>query len=427
MTNTEQQPTAITMYASRMMTLATIKALPIDRLNERQPLLVDLLVSIVNYETANGSDTDGDLYVSSQGYWKTLLSAAKDCGFEFLGNGFFSAAFKHEMLPQKVIKIGFKKEDSGAAYAAWCRMNQGRIGVPVIHGIARHAGCYSVVLDELTTQAYGDRSKAMQQYNLALSTIGGTDVDFWDDFSMDLKQTVHDIRAFFKDIASFDLHIGNVMVDRNGNIVITDPVSYTHGLERDEFKVDAEELLCEIEALAMKRVVERCKRRKARRVQLASTEFKAKGKRLRKRKAVRKARLAKIDLGELDVPDILPLIDPRGRIFHSGLQPANIVHALDARPANKFIQYKLRGRRIVPMFEHDFGRLEMQARQFFVADSLRWKMPKEGLLVDPRGRMFDLEMLKEPQPPRGLTKAPNWIHQGVRNMRAKVARWIDIH
>lgn len=116
MTNTEQ-PTAITMYASRMMTLATIKALPIDRLNERQPMLVDLLVSIVNYETDNGSCTDGNVYVSSQDYWKTLLAAAKDCGFEFLGNGFFSAAFKHEMLPQKVIKIGFKKEDSGAANA----------------------------------------------------------------------------------------------------------------------------------------------------------------------------------------------------------------------------------------------------------------------------------------------------------------------
>lgn len=408
MTNTE--PTAITMYASRMMTLSTIKALPVDRLNERQPLLVDLLVSIVNYETDNGSCTDGNLYVSSQDYWKTLLAAAKDCGFEFLGNGFFSAAFKHEMLPQKVIKIGFKKEDSGAAYAAWCRMNQGRIGVPVIHGIARHAGCYSVVLDELKVLAYGDRCIATKQYNLALSTIGGTDVDFWDDFSMDLKQTVHDIRAFFKDIASFDLHIGNVMVDRNGNIVITDPVSYTHGLERDEFKVDAEELLCEVEALAMKRVVERCKRRRARRVQLASTRFKAEGKCLRKRKA----RLAQIDLGELNVPE---------------LQPANIVHAIDARPANKFIQYKLRGRPLVPMFEQFERQLKQVERQFFVADSLRWKIPKEGLLIDPRGRMFDLEMLKEPQPqpPRGLTKAPNWIHQGVRNMRAKVARWIDIH
>lgn len=137
---------------------------------------------------------------------------------------------------------------------------------------------------------------------------------------------------------------------------------------------------------------------------------------MHKRKAVRKARLAKIDLGELDAPE---------------LQPANIIHAMDARPAHKLIQYKLRGRPLVSMFERDFKRLE---RQFFVADSLRWKMPKEGLLVDPRGRMFHDEILmelqaglQEPQPPRGLTKAPNWIHQGVRNMRAKVARWIDIH
>lgn len=55
----------------------------------------------------------------------------------------------HELLPGRVIKVGFKKEDSGAAYVAFCRMHQGRVGIPNVYHVARHAGCYTVVLDEL--------------------------------------------------------------------------------------------------------------------------------------------------------------------------------------------------------------------------------------------------------------------------------------
>lgn len=235
--------------------LDAIKALPISMLDKRQPLLIDLLVDIVNHETNDGEELVHHAGVMSQPFWNTLKMYAQDVGFTFLGAGHFSAAFEHELLPERVIKVGFKKEDSGAAYAAWCRMNQGRIGVPTIHAIARHAGCYTVVLDKLTRlEPHGEHEgrTATCQFELAIATLYGRDEDIWDEFSMDLKQTVHDIRVFFKDIASFDLHSDNAMVDKHGNIVITDPVSWTQEgkLSRDKFQIDPDELIEEIKAAA---------------------------------------------------------------------------------------------------------------------------------------------------------------------------------
>lgn len=249
-------------FGTRIHTaLDVIKNLPIDALNERQTRLVSLIADIVNHETSDGDDTSHTLGCETQDYWNTLMIYTRDVGFKFLGAGHFSVAFSHDLLPGKVIKVGFKKEDSGAAYAAWCRMNQGRVGVPTIHAIARHAGCYTVVLDHLDEYCYhagdGAASDLLDSYyNLAVETLHGRDPEIWDDYSMDLKQTMWDIRAFFVDIAGFDLHSGNVMVSSRGELVITDPVSWTK-ISRDKFQIDADELIEEIKAAAEREAEQR--------------------------------------------------------------------------------------------------------------------------------------------------------------------------
>lgn len=256
------------MYKTLMTALDAIRNMPICELNKRQPMLVDLLVDLVDHETEGGELLEHHSGVQSQCYWPTLKAVAEDLGFTFLGAGHFSAAFSHEMLPGRVIKVGFKKEDSGAAYAAWCRMNQGRVGVPTIHAIARHQSCYTVVLDHLTRfrPSECEDEDSYCQYELATSTLHGHDMDIWNERSMDLKQTVYDIRAFFKDIASFDLHSDNVMLDSDGDLVITDPVSWTHkaALTQDKFHVDPDELVAEVSAY----LAEQEERMEARRVEL---------------------------------------------------------------------------------------------------------------------------------------------------------------
>lgn len=253
-----------------------IKSLPIDRLDERQGLLVDLLVTIVDHETELGELTAkaGNEPLESMEWWSTLGTYASSCGFKRLGNGHFSAAYSHPMLPGKVIKVGFKKEDSGAAYVAFCRMHQGRAGIPTIHDVQRHESCYTVVMDHLQDahRAIMDYpSDAYTQYYIAHDGVEQGELsdcksaEQYTQRDRDLAETAKEINKFFKGIARFDMHPGNVMLDRDGNIVITDPVSFSNARKATEFQIDPEELIKEIEEAARAAMIARCKARKDKR------------------------------------------------------------------------------------------------------------------------------------------------------------------
>lgn len=254
-------------YTDIQARLAIIKSLPISELDKRQPLLVELAADIVNGETCDGNDTNGSNSLEYQDWWHTLGALMRDAGFKMLGNGHFSAAYSHEMLPGRVIKVGFKKEDSGAAYTAFCRMHQGRAGIPNIYHVARHAGCYTVVLDRLHSC---DRDK---YDHLVYADIARffVESDFHDanDFApgdYEFIETCQLIRKFFKGIASFDMHTGNIMFSEDGTPYITDPVSFSHDREREDgFPLDPDALIAEVEVIANKRIIERCRNRKAKR------------------------------------------------------------------------------------------------------------------------------------------------------------------
>ncbi|UEW68656.1 protein kinase [Enterobacter phage vB_SEqdws-315] len=256
-------------YTDIQARLAIIKSLPISELDKRQPLLVELAADIVNGETCDGNDTDGSQGLEYQGWWHTLRGLMLDAGFRMLGNGHFSAAYSHEMLPGRVIKVGFKKEDSGAAYTAFCRMHQGRAGIPNVYHVARHAGCYTVVLDHLNSCDQHANDTHAKYASAAQEFIGcsGSDADWYEEFvSREFIETCKMIREFFQGIASFDMHSGNIMFDDNDVPYITDPVSFSHDREREDgFPLDPEALIAEVEAIANERIIERCRNRKAKR------------------------------------------------------------------------------------------------------------------------------------------------------------------
>ncbi|WWT40713.1 hypothetical protein [Klebsiella phage 175002] len=317
------------MYEYFQSLLKAIRELPINELDKRQPMLVDLLAQIVNHETQDGALTAaaGNTALECMDYWQTLAEVVDDCGFELLGNGHFSAAYKHELLPGKVIKVGFKKEDSGAAYVAFCRMHQGRAGIPKVHDVQRHAGCYTVVLDELQEFHRADGGELGDQFDcvsLAIDT-GYNMAQMVKAFPectkyTALTETAIEIRKFFAGIAHFDMHSGNVMVDHTGNLVITDPVSFSH--DKAELPMDVEGLLAEVEKAAQLRMIERCRDRKARRDPNGNFQYfrrhncKARRrhrKAMAKRAAETAQRAKEFNLGEIEA-----------RIT------ANIVHAQDA-------------------------------------------------------------------------------------------------
>lgn len=270
-------------YTDMQARLDVIRNLPICELDNRQPLLVALVADIVNCETSDGDDTDSDWGLERQDYWQTLKIKAKDAGFNLLGNGHFSAAFKHELLPGRVIKVGFKKEDSGAAYVAFCRMHQGRVGIPNVYHVARHAGCYTVVLDELEPYHRRENDEHDHYADLAYYFVE-CDYAPEEHHEKDLAfiETCQMIRKFFYGIASFDMHSGNIMFTKDGKPVITDPVSFSADRDREPFSLEPEDLLAEIEQIAHDKMIERCKRNKAKRNPLGTFQ--------RDRKHINKAR-----------------------------------------------------------------------------------------------------------------------------------------
>lgn len=303
-------------YTDMQARLDAIRNLPICELDKRQPLLVALIADIVNCETSDGDDTDSGWGLECQDYWQTLKIKAKDAGFSLLGNGHFSAAFKHELLPGRVIKVGFKKEDSGAAYVAFCRMHQGRVGIPNVYHVARHAGCYTVVLDELEPCKRRDNETHEHYADLANYFVENSGAELGDfpgsEKELPFVETCQMIHKFFYGIASFDMHSGNIMFTKDGKPVITDPVSFSADRDREPFSLEPEELLAEIEQIAHNKMIERCKRNKAKRDpngelriarRKANKERRARRKahaRWRKEQEKRDAELLKFDLAKVE-------------------------------------------------------------------------------------------------------------------------------
>lgn len=221
------------MLSTLSTRIDSIINLPISKLDQRQSMLVRLLADIVNHETDNGTLTNKD-GLEGQSYWNQLRDVTRYAGFLQLGNGHFSIAYRHPLLPGKVLKVGLKKEDSGAAYVAFCRSNAGLEGIPVIHDVQRFEGCYIVVLDELKPigfdewcQGMGGTIRVAVEYSEEdfRSYIEGADLSVTERC---LLQTCRKIHEFFTGIAEFDMHHGNAMIDpKTGRIVITDPVSFT--------------------------------------------------------------------------------------------------------------------------------------------------------------------------------------------------------
>ena len=212
-----------------------------------QRLTTSIHESICNNNYIPSSDNG----ISCGTRWSNLQAELKEKGFMLLGEGHFAAAYSHPELDGYAIKVGFKKDDSGAAYAAYCRAHQGETGIPNIHLIKRFSRAYMVVMDKYRSlndiggnycrgedtyeQKYLSKSWWVANY---IIDNGSTRQEAFDwvmrdhglahielQYVRQLAKTCESIHEYFKDIARFDLHRANVMVDVKGNLIITDPVS----------------------------------------------------------------------------------------------------------------------------------------------------------------------------------------------------------
>jgi hypothetical protein len=188
--------------------------------------LPGLLTAAANFIYDN--PVNSNKYACEQRAFPLIKRMMEKAGWTYCGSGYYSAAFFNKGL---AVKIGFKPEDSALMYAAWCRANQGRVGVPVIHQLKAEGTAFIILMDRLSAVA-GELEEGTSCYDARLScellSIQETmrmGVDGWGKH-MEICRTAMDIRDFFEGIAHIDVCPANVMLDRDNNLIITDPVSF---------------------------------------------------------------------------------------------------------------------------------------------------------------------------------------------------------
>lgn len=160
--------------------------------------------------------------------WNTCRGVQFEApGWVILGNGNFSLALAHADFPGVVVKCGIRGHDAAAAYAAWARDNPGK-HVPRVLDIQSIGGWYFVVMPKYAPFQYAEHHELMFSAAQGIIEYGYAKEEY-PDVPAELLETAERIRAFFKGVATFDLHAENIMIDpSNDTVIITDPVSYSH-------------------------------------------------------------------------------------------------------------------------------------------------------------------------------------------------------
>lgn len=218
------------------------------------------------------SPLDSHTRIEWQDFYKPLKEELKRLGIKVLGSGYFAMAVRVPNLAGKVIKIGFKKEDSGAAYAAYCRANK-RLNLSDVQYVTRYKSVYMIVMPEYQkfNDVLADQTVSIEDTLLLKLSYDMVNhyIEWGSDYSIEqvavcsakryetfaeilkvkevfeankeylenLKAQSQAIREYFQDIASFDIHDENVMVqevDGKYHLIITDPVSWSKGTNEED-------------------------------------------------------------------------------------------------------------------------------------------------------------------------------------------------
>ena len=181
----------------------------------------------------------------------TLAKRSKPEGWSYVGKGHFSLAVAHESRPDYIFKICCCTGDGYPEYATWCvsKFNDGThvdLCIPHIPFVHRsldhvrivpvqrlrqiHRGCttptYPYDSGELRDEELCDQIDMIQRYFGVL--LGFTVDQDRDECDVPPKMlaTLEAIVQSFKGLRDVDIHSGNVMLNDDGEMILTDPLGF---------------------------------------------------------------------------------------------------------------------------------------------------------------------------------------------------------
>ena len=176
---------------------------------------------------------------------ETLAERPKPKGWYYVGAGHFSLAVAHPSRPDYIFKICCRPNDGYPEYATWCvsKFNDGTHvdlcipHIPFVHHSLAHVRIVPVQRLEKIHSNYTGNTKlydgelfdqiGMIKWYLHYC-IGLMGYREWGEstISPKMKATCEAIVQSFKGLDSVDIHSGNVMLNADGEMILTDPLGY---------------------------------------------------------------------------------------------------------------------------------------------------------------------------------------------------------
>ena len=165
-------------------------------------------------------------------------------GWHYAGMGHFSLAVAHESRPDYIFKICCRAGDAYPEYATWCvsKFNDDTHvdlcipHIPFVHRSLAHVRIVPVQRLETIHDAYTGNSEHDVELYDQIGTIGwyfdallgGTELRELDecDVAPKMQATLKAIVQSFKGLSNVDIHTGNVMLNDDGEMILTDPLGY---------------------------------------------------------------------------------------------------------------------------------------------------------------------------------------------------------
>ena len=168
-------------------------------------------------------------------------------GWYYVGCGHFSLAVAHESRPDYIFKICCRTGDGYPEYATWCvsKFNDGtHVGlcIPHIPFVHRSLAHVRIVPVQRLREIHSGNTETSDRYDSDEELRDPIDVIQWyfgvllgfsvyeDGYERDvppkMKATVKAIVQSFKGLHDVDIHRGNVMLNDDGDMILTDPLGF---------------------------------------------------------------------------------------------------------------------------------------------------------------------------------------------------------
>jgi hypothetical protein len=168
----------------------------------------------------------------------------KEKGFTHVGGGCFATVWGHESSPDMVIKQAVNI-DGALPWLLYCRTQQGRKGVPVIESLVLVPTTYREYWCEAHLGSLFDGYRVSQRvgYICTMRRYEGLQ-DGVDDYPTQFSNYDSKVAGGWEYMAELerdycdltdrdwnDLHSGNMLKDKDGTLIVTDPDSRNFGIE----------------------------------------------------------------------------------------------------------------------------------------------------------------------------------------------------